>query len=105
MKRFLTVLAALTMTGITVNAQSYSGSTEYNKTPQPAAIAELPYGAGMVEDAIKYKMEKMGFSGKETKGFRTYKSIKVPEKPPRQRCFLRVYAREQGQRPFFKRHT
>jgi hypothetical protein len=79
MKRFLTVLAALTMTGITVNAQSYSGSTEYNKTPQPAAIAELPYGAGMVEDAIKYKMEKMGFSGKETKGFRTYKSIKVPE--------------------------
>lgn len=78
MKSLLSLLALVLVSGIAA-AQSYSGMVEYNKTQQPALICEFPFPPGMVEDAIKNKMEKLGYSGKEAKGFRSFKGAKIAE--------------------------
>lgn len=78
MKSLLSLLSFFFISVITA-AQSYSGMVAYNKTQQPAVICEFPYPPGMVEDAIKNKMEKLGYSGKEAKGFRGFKGAKIAE--------------------------
>ncbi|MGE5108327.1 MAG: hypothetical protein ACM3H8_12325 [Sphingobacteriales bacterium] len=74
--RKVILLAALFFISRIVLAQSYEGTVEYQKNKQLAAVIELPYPPGIVEDAIKDKMKRMGYSGKENKGFVTFKGVR-----------------------------
>jgi hypothetical protein len=69
----LAVLLIINQVGF---AQSYEGTVEFQKTKQPTAVIELPYPPGVVEDAIKDKMKRMGYTGKENKGFITFRGVK-----------------------------
>ena len=73
--RKVILLAALFFISRTGHAQSYDGTVDYQKTKQATAILELPYPPG-VEDAIKDKMKRMGYTGKESKGFITFKGVR-----------------------------
>ena len=74
--RKVILLAALFFISRFAMAQAYDGTVEFQKNKQAAATMELPYPPGVVEDAIKERMKKAGYSGKESKGFITYKGVK-----------------------------
>lgn len=74
--RKVILLAALFFISRIAMAQSSEGTVDYQKTKQPAVVLELPYPPGVVEDAIKEKMKRMGYTGKESKGFVTYKGVR-----------------------------
>ena len=70
------LLAALFFIHLISYAQSYEGTVDYQKSKQTTAILELPYPPSVVEDAIKDKMKRMGYAGKESKGFITFKGVR-----------------------------
>jgi hypothetical protein len=74
--RKVILLAALFFISRIAASQSSEGLVDYQKTKQPTAVIELPYAPGVVEDAIKERMKKAGYSGKESKGFITFKGVK-----------------------------
>lgn len=74
--RKVILLAAIFIISRISNAQSYEGTVDYQKTKQPTAIIELPYPPGVVEEAIKDRMKKNGYTGKESKGFITFKGVR-----------------------------
>lgn len=74
--RKIILLAAMLIVSRFVSAQSYEGTVDYQKNKQPTAVIELPYPPGVVEDAIKDKMKRMGYSGKESKGFIVFKGVR-----------------------------
>ena len=76
--RLITSLFAVLLT-LTVSAQSYEGTVEYQKKDQKAMIIEFPYSPSVVEDAIVQKMEKLGYKKKESKGFLVYKNAVISE--------------------------
>lgn len=55
---------------------------EFKDVQKPAIINELPFPEKTVSDAIKNKLEKAGYSSKETKGFDVYRGVKMPEIGP-----------------------
>jgi hypothetical protein len=79
MKKLLGLLIIICSVFSVGYAQSYEGSVEYQKTSQPSVIAEFPYPPGMVEDAIKDKLEKQGFGSKDMKGFRVFRAVRIKE--------------------------
>ena len=64
---------------LTVLAQSYEGTIEYQKKDQKAMVIDFPYSPSVVEDAIVMKMEKMGYKKKESKGFLVYKNAVISD--------------------------
>lgn len=65
-------------------AQSYEGSTEYDKKKQSAIIIEYSYPSEATEGAFLQKLEGMGYRPREEKGifnkdkgFQVYKSIVI----------------------------
>lgn len=74
--RKIILLAALLIISRFSFAQSYEGTVDFQKTKHPTAVMELPYPPGVVEDAIKDKMKRMGYSGKESKGFIVFKGVR-----------------------------
>jgi hypothetical protein len=74
--RKIILLAAMLIISRISFAQSYEGTVDYQKTKQATAVIELPYPPGVVEDAIKDKMKRMGYSGKESKGFIVFKGVR-----------------------------
>ncbi|MBI2729565.1 MAG: hypothetical protein HYX40_02225 [Sphingobacteriales bacterium] len=74
--RKIILLAAMLIISRFSFAQSYEGTVDYQKNKQATAVLELPYPPGVVEDAIKDKMKRMGYSGKESKGFIVFKGVR-----------------------------
>jgi len=68
MKKIFTLLL-IVFAFIFTNAQSYEGTVEYQKKDEKAIVMDFPYPPSVVEDAIKEKMDKLGFKKKESKGF------------------------------------
>lgn len=81
MKKFLFILL---ISGLPffANAQptASEGSTDYQKTAQPAAIIELPYAEKIVEKGIKDYMASKGFKDNSGKsGYTVYRSYKLKD--------------------------
>ena len=72
---FVLILALFANAG----AQSRTGTVEYQKTDREAIIHEVPFSEDMITKAIQDTLEKMGYKGKESKGFIVYKGVKMPE--------------------------
>ncbi|MGC4100160.1 hypothetical protein [Ferruginibacter sp.] len=60
------------------NAQSRTGTVEYQKINRQAVIAELPFPEKTIRDAIEDTMQKMGYKGKDSKGYTVYKGVHLP---------------------------
>jgi hypothetical protein len=73
---FLSAIATISTLGLF--AQSQTGTTTFNKSPQPAVIYNLPYSAEAVANGVENKMNTYG-KPKKVKGFLMYKNILVTE--------------------------
>jgi len=72
-----------------LKAQAHEGSVEYNKGKQACIVMEYNYPPEAVENAMRAKLLKLGYGGKEEKGmfnkdkgFRVYKETTVGEISP-----------------------
>jgi len=69
---FSLVLSAAT------TAQSRINSVEYQKINRDAIVNELPFPESVTGKAIQDTLEKLGYKGKDSKGFTVYKGVKLP---------------------------
>lgn len=60
-------------------AQARLATAEYNKTIQPAVQHEIPFPEKIVNNTIDDKLGKLGFKGKEYKGYMVYKAVRMTE--------------------------
>ncbi|HMK18385.1 MAG TPA: hypothetical protein VK492_09300 [Chitinophagaceae bacterium] len=72
-----------------LKAQAHEGTIEYNKGKQACIVMEYNYPPEAVENAMRAKLLKLGYGGKEEKGmfnkdkgFRVYKETTVGEISP-----------------------
>ena len=72
-----------------LKAQPHEGTVEYNKGKQACMIMEYNYSPQAVEDAMRSKLLKLGYGGREEKGmfnkdkgFRVYKETTIGEISP-----------------------
>ena len=81
MKRFLLILLTL---GIIVPAigQSRYSFIDFNKAKQPAIVNDYNFSDNTVTKAIAGRMEKLGYKGKESKGFMVYRGVMLTELGP-----------------------
>ncbi|HQY12375.1 MAG TPA: hypothetical protein PK133_09190 [Ferruginibacter sp.] len=68
------------MTGLftKADAQSRTSKIEYQKADREAIVNEVPFPVDMILKALEDTLEKMGYKGKESKGFIVYKGVKMP---------------------------
>lgn len=77
MKQFL-LLILVSFINIAANAQSQTGITTFNKSPQPSVIYNMPFSEEAVSNGVENKMSTFG-KPKKVKGFSMYKNVLVPE--------------------------
>jgi hypothetical protein len=78
MKKLFILFFSLTAAGIAyAQPQATEGTTDFQKTQQPAAIIELPYAENVVEKAISDYMSRKGSKGSDSKGFKTFRGYKL----------------------------
>jgi hypothetical protein len=78
MKRILALAIGIATFFISI-AQSRAEPIEYQKIPRQAAVIEYPFSAKTTQAAIEDKMAKMGYKGKDTKGFTVFKGVRITE--------------------------
>jgi hypothetical protein len=74
------IISLLILTGIySVSvAQSRTTYVEYLKIKRDAIINEIPFPEKTISAAIEDTLRKLGYKGKESKGFIIYKGVNVP---------------------------
>jgi hypothetical protein len=77
MKYILTLMLAVIFFTATI-AQSRTQTVSYQKINRQAVVNEIPFPEKTVRDAIDNNMGKMGYKGKDTKGFTVYKGVRLP---------------------------
>ena len=87
--RKLILLTIVLPISFLLKAQAHEGSVEYNKGKQACIVMEYNYPPEAVENAMRAKLLKLGYGGKEEKGmfnkdkgFRVYKETTVGEISP-----------------------
>ena len=78
MKKSL-LLAAITFISIAAVAQARSTTAEYQKINQPAIEIEIPFPEKTVAKSFVDYFEHLGYKGKETKGYYTFKEVRLPK--------------------------
>jgi hypothetical protein len=71
-------MLSLVISTINVNAQSQTGNTSFNKSPQSSVIYNLPFSEEAVTDGVENKMISFG-KPKKVKGFLMYQDVRIPE--------------------------
>lgn len=69
----------MTFASLSLFAQARVTTAEFQKTTQPAVELDMPYPENVVYKAIEERMQKMGYKGKENKGYIMYPSVRLPE--------------------------
>lgn len=77
MKQLFVFVAAALISSAAIS-QARTSTAEFQKIMQPAVVTEVLFPEKTVSKAIEDKMEKMGYKGKDTKGFLTYKGVRIP---------------------------
>ena len=81
MQKFFFLLAAILLHNHSFS-QARLATADYQKTVQPALEIEIPFTEKIVSKAIDDKMQKMGYKGKDSKGYLTYKGVHLAELGP-----------------------
>ena len=79
MIKILYTLAAIIFFNITVSSQARYVFIDFKNAQKPAVQSEFAFSEKMISDAIEDKLNKMGYKGKDTKGYTVYKSVVLPE--------------------------
>ena len=77
MKKLIVFVLMVALYSIS-EAQSRTSKLEYQKTDREAIVNEIPFPEDMIVKAIEDTLEKLGYKGKESKGFTVYKGVKLP---------------------------
>jgi hypothetical protein len=78
MKRIIVPILALVLSfNLQAQPKAHEGSTDFQKTSQPAAIIDLPYAEATVEKAIDEYMSKKGVRGADSRDFKVYRGYKM----------------------------
>ena len=78
MKKFLFSFIFIFI-GLSVFAQAKSTTVEYLKIKRDAVAIDLPFSEKTVYNAIVDTFQKLGYKGKENKGFLVFKEVKIKE--------------------------
>ncbi len=78
MKKFflLGIIIAMYATSI---AQSRLATADYQKTKQPGIEMDVPFPEKTVSKSIDDYFQKLGYKGKDTKGYLTYKGVRLSQ--------------------------
>lgn len=76
------LFAAIIFTSSAAIAQAHSATAEYLKIMQPAVEIEFPFPEKTVEKSIINYFERIGYKGKEMKGYYTFKEVRLPKIGP-----------------------
>jgi hypothetical protein len=79
MKKLIYTLIAILLFNITVSSQARYVFIDFKDGQRPAIVNEFSYPESTVSKAIRDKMEKSGFKGKDSKGYTMYKNVSLPE--------------------------
>ena len=79
-KLFLSL--AITVMATASFAQAHLATADYQKTMQPAVENDIPFPEKTVNKAIEDKMQKMGYKGKDNKGYTIYRGVRMAELGP-----------------------
>lgn len=77
MKRMILFMLVLTLSSITT-AQSTLTTVEYQKVTREAIANEIPFSEEVIMNAIKDTLQKLGYKGKESKGFTLFRNVRMP---------------------------
>lgn len=78
MKKMI-IAASLFFYCTNASAQARTVTTEYQKSMQPAVQVEVPYEEKTVANSLIEKFEKKGYKAKESKGYITFKGVRLSE--------------------------
>lgn len=78
MKKLFFLVLALAMY-ITSFAQARLVTAEYQKTNQPGIECNIPFPEKTVAKSIDDYFQKLGYKGKDNKGYLTYKGVHLPQ--------------------------
>lgn len=79
MKKIIYTLIAILIFTYTSFSQSHYTFIDFKDAKRPAIQTEFAYDDKTVSNAIDEKLTKMGYKGKETKGYMVYKGVMLPE--------------------------
>ncbi len=81
MKKLFFVTIAVAIYGTSI-AQARLATAEYQKTKQPGIELDVPFPEKTVSKSIDDYFQKLGYKGKDTKGYLTYKGVRLPQLGP-----------------------
>jgi hypothetical protein len=79
MKRIIYAITAILLFNISAICQARYVFIEFKDAQKPAIQNEFSFSDKTVSDAIEEKLSKMGFKGKDTKGYTIYKGVRLDE--------------------------
>ncbi|MBA3674355.1 MAG: hypothetical protein H0W75_05250 [Chitinophagaceae bacterium] len=79
MKKYIYTIAALLLFHTNLFSQARYVFIDFKDGQKPALQNDVSYSEKVVSGAIKTKLGKMGYKGKESKGFDVYRGVTLPE--------------------------
>lgn len=79
MKKITFTLITFILFACSAFSQSQYLFIEFKDVQKPAVVNEYPYSDKTVTNALEEKLNKMGYKGKETKGYTIYKAVSSGE--------------------------
>lgn len=79
MKKLLYTLTAILFFAVTVNSQARYTFIDFKDGQKPGIQADFAFTGKTVENAIEAKLSKMGYKGKESRGYTVYRSVNMAE--------------------------
>lgn len=78
MKRLIVFISLVALTGAAI-AQSRTGTVEHQKITRETIVNEVPFPEDVILGAIQDTLEKLGYKGRDSKGFTVYKTVSLPQ--------------------------
>src|SRR5450432_2799696 len=78
MRNYLCTLVALICMNAAFSQAQYK-FIDFKDAQKPAIVYDLTYPEKTVDGALSDKLGKLGYKGKESKGFTMYRSVSLPE--------------------------
>ena len=79
MKKLINILFLTLFVSVTANCQAHYVFINFKDAQKPAIQSEFSYPERTVNDAIQDRLNKMGFKGKDVKGYTVYHGVVLPE--------------------------
>ena len=79
MKKLINILFFTLFVSVTANSQAHYVFIDFKDAQKPAIQNEFSYPEKTVNDAIQDRLNKMGYKGKDVKGYTVYRGVVLPE--------------------------